>query len=155
MRLAGPSSSKVIHPDRWQARRLPLAFAALAVVLHWGWETAHGPAYVETDLRLAQRVWHCLPMAVLDTAWSGAIVLLATAVARVLWRPSSVWLITAGAGAVTAVAVERFALETGRWTYNELMPIVPFVNVGIWPLAQMVVLPPLTLYLVRMVLRAR
>jgi len=146
----------MIHLGRWKApRRLPIAFASLAVVLHWAWETAHGPAYVETNLQLAQRVWHCFPMAVLDTAWSGAIVLLAIAAARDLRRPSSMWLIAAAAGAVTAVAVERFALETGRWTYNELMPIVPLVNVGLWPLAQMLVLPPLTLHLVKAMLKVR
>ena len=88
--------------------RFVIAFAAVAFVLHWGWETAHGRAYVETNLPLVQRFWHCFPMAVVDTAWSGAVVLLAAAVARTLRRPSSIWPAAAAAGALTAVAVERF-----------------------------------------------
>ncbi len=133
--------------------RFVIAFAAVAFVLHWGWETAHGRAYVETNLPLVQRFWHCFPMAVVDTAWSGAVVLLAAAVARALRCPSSIWPAAAAAGALTAVAVERFALETSRWTYTDAMPIVAFAGVGVWPIAQMTVLPPLTLYLTTRLVR--
>jgi len=38
-------------------------------------------------------------------------------------------------------------LGTGRWTYNDLMPILPIVGVGVWPVLQMSLLPALALYL--------
>lgn len=52
-------------------------------------------------------------------------------------------------GAVTAIEVERVALADGRWTYNTLMPSVPMVGVGLWPVAPMTVLPVITVCLAR------
>ncbi|MGE3509042.1 MAG: hypothetical protein AB7N65_09190 [Vicinamibacterales bacterium] len=51
----------------------------------------------------------------------------------------------AALGVTTAIVVERVALAGGRWTYNSLMPIIPIVHVGLWPVAQMAVLPVITL----------
>ena len=128
---------------RW---RPVIAFVTVAFVLHWSWETFHSVAYVNTNVPLPQRFWHCLPMAIVDTAWSGAIVLLGLAAATTQRVRSAVWILPVVAGAISATAVERFAITTGRWTYNELMPIVPLVNVGLWPVVQMSVLPGLSLY---------
>lgn len=50
-------------------------------------------------------------------------------------------------GFVLAVAVEKYALSTGRWAYNDLMPIIPFFKVGLSPIAQMIILPVATLFL--------
>ena len=124
-----------------------LKCALIAAALHWGWETAHAVAYVETDLPFAERLWHCLPMAVVDAAWSGGLVLLGLAVARVVRRRGAAWACIVAGGAISALAVEAFALRTGRWTYNDLMPILPIAGVGIWPVLQMSLLPPLALYL--------
>jgi hypothetical protein len=41
------------------------------------------------------------------------------------------------AGIIAAVFIEIFALKTDRWAYSELMPIVPFLNVGMTPIAQL------------------
>src|SRR3989344_4715257 len=30
-------------------------------------------------------------------------------------------------GIILALAIELFALSTGRWSYNELMPLIPFL----------------------------
>ena len=84
-------------------------------------------------------------MAIVDTAWSGAIVLLGLAAATVR-RRSAMWVLLVATGAISATVVERFAIATGRWAYNELMPVLPLVNVGLWPVVQTSVLPVLTLY---------
>ncbi|HLG54253.1 MAG TPA: hypothetical protein VI485_02915 [Vicinamibacterales bacterium] len=127
-------------------RRPTIAFVTIALVLHWTWETAHAVAYVNTDAPLVERFWHCLPMAIVDTAWSGAVVLAGYAASIALGLRPAMWIISATAGAVSAVIVERVAVETGRWTYNDLMPILPVVNVGLWPILQMSLLPPLAFY---------
>ena len=66
-------------------------------------------------------------------------------------RPDSAWRLTtvAALGAVSAVVVERVALADGSWTYNALMPVVPIVDVGLWPVAQMTILPVITVWLAR------
>ena len=40
------------------------------------------------------------------------------------------WMIV-GFGVVVAVLIEWYALMTSRWGYNSLMPIVPFLGVGL------------------------
>ena len=44
-------------------------------------------------------------------------------------------------GFIVAVLFEKFALATGRWGYAASMPVVPFLNVGIIPILQMLILP--------------
>ena len=130
-------------------RRTIVAFLGVVFMLQWTWETAHGVAYVETDMVLMDRLWHCLPMAVVDSAWSAGIVLAAAIAAGWLGRPWLTWALAVAAGAVTATQVEHAALKSGRWTYNALMPIAPIVGVGLWPVLQMSLLPPLALLIAR------
>jgi len=44
-------------------------------------------------------------------------------------------------GFALAVAVEKYALFSGRWVYNFLMPIIPGLNVGLVPVLQMMLIP--------------
>ncbi len=132
-------------------RRLTLQEAlrvlVVAFVLNWIWEATHAAAYVESTGPFLYRLRHCLPMAGTDALWTLALWGLATGVC---WRTDgrSPRLATlAVLGAVTAIVVEWAALAEGRWTYNALMPIVPVVNVGLWPVAQMTVLPVVTVVL--------
>ena len=55
-------------------------------------------------------------------------------------------------GVLITVAIERLALSglwVERWAYSSLMPVVPGLGVGLSPLMQWLVLPPLVLWLVR------
>lgn len=58
-----------------------------------------------------------------------------------------------GVGLAITVLIERLATTMrwpqGGWNYAELMPVAPILNVGLTPLLQWLVLPPLTLWLVR------
>lgn len=40
-------------------------------------------------------------------------------------------------GFIAAVALERFALGSGRWAYHDLMPIVPLLHTGLTPTIQL------------------
>jgi hypothetical protein len=57
------------------------------------------------------------------------------------------WLLTLGLGFVGAVLVERAALTLGWWRYGSEMPIIPGLGVGLSPLLQFLVLPPVVLFL--------
>jgi hypothetical protein len=52
-------------------------------------------------------------------------------------------------GLVYAVLVEDHGLATGSWSYSQRMPLVPLLGVGLWPLLQMTLLPPLAFSLAR------
>jgi hypothetical protein len=124
-----------------------LRILAVAFVLNWIWEATHAAAYVESTGPFLYRLRHCLPMAGTDALWTLALWALASAPwwsedGQVHGRAALAVL-----GAATAIVVEWAALAQGKWTYNALMPIVPVVNVGLWPVAQMTVLPVITVVL--------
>lgn len=56
------------------------------------------------------------------------------------------YLLMLAAGLIIAVGIERVAVGTGQWLYAEQMPRV--LGVGLAPIAQMLVLPPLIFRLV-------
>ena len=46
------------------------------------------------------------------------------------------WLIVV-VGVVVAIAIEAWALQTGRWAYNSFMPLIPILSVGLTPIIQL------------------
>lgn len=123
-----------------------LRLGSVAFALNWAWEATHAVAYVESAGPLLFRLRHCLPMAAVDAVWTLAL----CGAALILVRRSGCqrrYFATLGAlGALTATWLERWALAEGRWTYNALMPIVPVVGVGLWPVMQMALLPCLAMW---------
>ena len=71
------------------------------------------------------------------------IAILSGAVLSLLFKPQKRELITIsfaiGAAISFAIGLEQYALETGRWMYNDLMPIIPFSNVGLSPTIQLAI----------------
>lgn len=49
-------------------------------------------------------------------------------------------------GVIAAIIIEWYALSTGRWSYNSLMPIIPIVKTGLTPTLQLGVLSFITYY---------
>ncbi len=52
-------------------------------------------------------------------------------------------------GAVWAIALEYFSLESGRWAYTSAMPLIPFLKVGLLPVLQLIILPIAAILLTR------
>jgi hypothetical protein len=74
----------------------------------------------------------------------------ALAARQVGWGMTGRWNVYAAAallGGACAVAVEWRALAVGRWSYASAMPIVPLLDVGLWPVLQLTLLTPLALWL--------
>jgi len=74
-----------------------------------------------------------------------------------LWRDSA-WYRRMTAGQVgcaillgigVAIAIEAGALASGRWAYDG-MPLIPFTSIGLIPILQMVILPPLIYAVMRL-----
>lgn len=127
--------------------RFFLTAYAVAVGFNYVWEFAQAPLYVGMD-RLSVVWWHCL----LASLGDGFLVLLILASVRLLLGRR--WFMQPGfkgyalmlvAGFIIAVSVESIALHFGYWSYNSLMPLVPGLNIGIVPVLQMLVIPPLVL----------
>ena len=50
-------------------------------------------------------------------------------------------------GLIIAVSIEWAALSVGRWSYNEFMPIIPILNIGLTPTIQLALLGYLSIIL--------
>ena len=114
------------------------------------WEMAQMSAYVETaGLSWTSTLEACTWAAAGDVGIILGICAVGTlAAGDVGWSVRGRWNVYATAavlGLAWAVLVEHAALAAGRWSYTERMPVVSVLGVGLWPLLQMTLLPPLTL----------
>jgi hypothetical protein len=125
--------------------RLAAAVFAIAVPLNFLWEVAPSPLYASLP-PFPAGVWHCFVASLGDGLLIVLVWIVGWAVFRRLqWfgRPHvGGYLLMLTTGIVLGVIVESAGLRTGRWSYEPRMPRVG--HLGIVPLAQMVLLPPLT-----------
>lgn len=139
---------------RWLA-----GWTGIAVALHALWEFGQLPGYAlwhEADRWTVVRyVLHCT---LGDALIAATTYLVAAGVSRRMdWPASRPWrggLITVTAGvAYTAVSEWINVYVIGRWAYAQIMPLV--FGVGLAPLLQWVVVPALTLMILRKQSRRR
>jgi hypothetical protein len=141
-----------------------LALCLIAFGLNWPWEMAQMSAYAE----MAGRSWletalPCTVAALGDVGLTlGVCGLGALAAGRAGWGMEGSWNVYAAAallGGICALAFEWQALAFGRWSYDERMPVVPLLGVGLWPALQLILLTPVSLgaarWCVRMMSRKR
>jgi hypothetical protein len=137
--------------------RLGRFFATTALasfVLNEIWEMAQMSAYIETAGRpWASTLRICTQAAVGDVGISlGLYAAGALAAGDLGWGLRGRWNIyvtTAILGLAYASLVEHSARTAGRWSYTERMPLVSWLDAGLWPLLQMTLLPPLTFLFAR------
>src|SRR5205823_3456909 len=134
------------HSSRGRMKRW-ISFAVAAFALNFAWEMAQMTAYAAMRGRPLEAT--LLPCA---RAAGGDLVITAFVAAPfvvVLRRGHRAWPWAGMAltGALVALAIERLAVPAGRWAYGPAMPTVPLVDVGLWPLFQMMALPPLVAWL--------
>lgn len=115
------------------------------------WENAQGFLFANYSGPL-QHFWSCL------VGTLGDLVIVAGIYGAVafLWRDLA-WYRQMSMGQVAcvvvlggtvAVVIETHALASGRWAYNG-MPLVPLTGIGLAPVLQMIVLPPIVFFLMR------
>lgn len=124
--------------------------------LNLAWETAQLPLYTlwsdASAGTIAFSVAHCTAG---DIAIGAAVLFLVLILGRERalvqwrWRRIAVWTALAGA-AYTVFSEWSNTAVLGSWAYSDLMPVLKvagIVDVGLSPLLQWLVLPPLALYL--------
>ena len=131
--------------------REALAGALAAFALNWAWENAQAPLY-RGYTGFADHVWTCT----VATFGDVLIVALIFCVVAVAWRDPewhhraspARYAVAVAAGIVIAIAIESWALTTGRWLYGA-MPLIPYTDVGLVPILQMILIPSLVFVLMR------
>jgi len=118
-------------------------------VLNWFWEMLQMRAYsgLET-ISWREAAPGCTMAALGDVGISVVLYGIgALAAGRLLWAAKNSWNVYCALALLAlcyAALTERYALASHRWSYNHTMPIVPLLNIGLWPLLQLMVLVPLT-----------
>jgi len=124
----------------------------VAVLGNYLWELAQAPLYMGME-RFRAVWWHCFVASLGD----GLLVLGIFAMGWLLLRQQR-WFVHPGiwgygvmvtTGLVIGITAEWVAVHVlGRWMYTAWMPRVPGLAVGLVPVLQMLLLPPLIFSLV-------
>jgi len=122
--------------------------------MNWVWEMAQMRGYVEmAGKQWQQTVAPCSLASLGDVLMTLAVYGIgALAAGQRRWGTTGTWYSFAAAailGAILAVAYEWYSQWIGRWSYSDQMPILPVLNVGLWPVLQLVVLVPAALWIAR------
>ncbi len=117
-----------------------LIFVSLSFVFHLTWELLQSPLY-SCSIDMNRCFWLCLK------AIPGDILM--TAALYLCYRRFPSLILTAGAGLVLALIVEKISLILDRWSYFPGMPLIPGIEVGLTPILQMTLIPPLIFYILK------
>ena len=126
--------------------RLYIVTFLVAVAINVVWEIGQSVLFAPMGGWLSG-TWRCFVAGLGD----GVIVLAIAASGWLAFRRGD-WFVRPGLagylfmGALSmaiAVAIEIGARATGRWSYTDQMPLFPVVEVGLVPVLQMTILPPL------------
>lgn len=140
--------------ERWSGDlvRFLTTLFVVAVLVNYPWERLQSQLYVHPG-GASIPWWLCLAASLAD----GLFVLVIFGVGwmtlgRRTWfeQPGiEGYLVMLISGVAISVGVEWTTVHVLRWwTYGEYMPLVPIVNIGLVPMTQMLVLPPLIFRLV-------
>lgn len=115
------------HPMK---KILPLFF--IAFILNIIWENLH---FVFYDNYMSGEITKLI---LLRASFWDAIIILLISLPFIFYSPlkNKSWLIVI-IGVMISLGIEYWALETHRWAYNSLMPIIPFLNAGLTPTIQL------------------
>ena len=125
------------------ARRIVLIFI-IAFALNAFWEFWHAQFYIHYQGG-AITALILLRAAMVDATIISAITLCMMLTSRL---QRGVWFMIA-AGLVIAAFLELWALSTNRWAYNETMPLIPFLHIGLTPTVQLALLGTISWFVAR------
>ena len=131
-----------------------LNVAIFAFLLNFVWEMWQIPFYQDMLAKAhGDGVWQC------TRATFGDVLIMLVAFGTVAvtarsrcWILQPSWpqlLAFVAVGVLITVGMEEISTRLDRWTYADIMPILPLLGTGVLPLVQWVVIPPLVVWFVR------
>ena len=127
-----------------------LLIAGVSFLLNVAWENLQAPLYQGYS-----NFWQHFPICSVASLGDVLIILVLYFVLAVINR-DMLWIkkiskgdviLIISLGALVAVGIEKWALATLRWQYASAMPLIPYAEVGLLPVLQMIVLPVVTYYI--------
>ena len=112
-------------------KKLMLIYA-LAFIANWIWEILHSILYLNYKGGIITNF--ILFRAAFTDA---AIILVLVFIGQKLGKYKTLFIL--GGGLIVAIVIEIWALQTGRWEYDSLMPIIPIIKTGLTPTIQLAI----------------
>lgn len=129
-----------------RAERFYPTLLITAFGLNWIWEMAQMFAFeIKPDESLLKVFLFCTLASVVDAIVTAAIYAMLKSLLRL--GGAKLYLAAAFSGASFAVFFEWLARLFNLWSYNEKMPVIPFLETGLLPLTQLNLLVPLAIWL--------
>jgi hypothetical protein len=136
---------------------LPRLFI-IGFLVNFFWEISQMGFYSQLGMGGTSNYWHFLKVHWYVSLMDAVMVVVLYFVVALIFKNNE-WakhpmrnnfVAMATAGAIWAIVIEYHAVYlTGRWGYDPLMPLLPILKVGLWPVLQMALLPSLAVYLSR------
>ena len=129
-----------------------VALFVVAVLANYMWELLQSPFYAGMQIN-ARTLGHCF----LASLGDGVLVLFIYLLDWLTFRrrepssPPARWRLAAmlATGFVVGAMVEWIGVYgLHRWSYDDAMPMLPVLRIGLMPILQMTILPPLIFFLV-------
>lgn len=121
---------------------------AVAFGLNWVWEMTQMFAFdAKPGSSRAEVFLFCTLASVVDAGVTAAIYAALKSLLRL--DGATFYLAAAFWGAWCAVFFEWLARLFNLWSYNERMPVIPFLETGLLPFVQLTLLVPLAIWLAR------
>jgi amino acid transporter len=134
--------------------RVILVVAAIGFLTNLVWEVAQAPLY-GGFISFSRNFFMCLIASIVD-----AVTILLIYMGFAVYYRDLKWLVrfnwkdvvlVMAVGFLIAVIYEKWALAVEQWSYGSQMPMVPATDIALLPVLQMMLLPPLTFYLTKMI----
>ena len=133
-----------------------LVLALISFPLHWAWE------WVQCQPYFVHGATAATPLSMLMATLGDVVLTLlaycgVAAIHGAAWplRPWSagVWLALMSLALLLSLGVEAYALHSGRWAYTGIAPRLPGTSISALPVAQLLILFPLSFILARWLAR--
>lgn len=113
---------------------------SIAFGLNWIWEVSQTFVFDVSGVSISKMLLFCTFASVIDGIVTAAIFwVLQKLIADINWK---FYLSAAGLGALCAVFFEQTAFIFNLWSYDEEMPVLPFLGTGLLPFLQLTILVP-------------
>lgn len=146
----------MIEKDSQHISRAIFWIIMVSFLANFVWEIVQMPLYA-----VPGTIWQHLPMCIYAT-WGDVFIILMLYIVVAMIRSDLNWfrhievtdvVILALGGALIAISIEQRALATHAWQYTASMSLIPFLNVGLVPILQMMVLSLVIFFCVGKIVR--
>lgn len=111
------------------------------------WENLQAPLYAGY-----KTFWQHLPACIFGAVGDAILIFCLYLFTKIILPKATGFLfyaLLAILGLLSAVVIEKFALQMNLWQYGD-MPMLPIVNIGLYPVLQMTFLAPLSIFFAKL-----